>query len=330
MERTPRSMARALVAAGMLAAAVSASAAGAAAIADPQVRLVRQGSAHDALFDLAFEGRNGIAVGSFGMILGSADGGQHWSGQWEAPRGAALFGIARRAGKCVVVGQMGAIYSANDCRHWKAAPSVSTARLAAVSMNDSGTAYAVGAFGTVLKSIDWGASWSLVAMDWSRVTEQGAEPHLYAVAVGEDGVVTLAGEFELILRSSDGGAQWKVLHKGERSLFGLALQGKGKGYAVGQSGAVLGTADGGASWRSLDSGTTAILTGIVATAGGQVVASGVNTIVASRDNGASWQSLQSPMVKRAWHQAVAASEDAGGKVRLLTVGAGGLILEVNN
>lgn len=330
MARTTRGMARRLLAVGMLAAAASAAAAGTAPAAGAQVSLVRQGSAHDALFDLAFEGRNGIAVGGFGTLLASADGGQHWSTLWSAPRGAALFGVARRAGKCVVVGQKGAIYSARDCRQWQAAPSVSAARLTAVSMNGNGTAYAVGAFGTVLKSTDWGASWSALTMDWSGVTEQGAEPHLYAVAVGEDGVVTVAGEFELILRSSDGGAQWKVLHRGERSLFGLALQDNGKGYAVGQSGAVLSTADGGASWRSLASGTSAILTGIAATADGQVVASGINTIVASRDSGASWQTLQSPMVKRAWHQAVAATEDAHGKARLLTVGAGGLILEVNN
>lgn len=290
--------------------------------------LVRHGTAHDALYDLAFEGGSGIAVGAFGAVLVSADGGRLWAEQWTSPRREALLGVARRAGHCVIVGQMGAIYSAADCRQWRAAPPVTTARLTAVAMNRDGLAYAVGAFGSVLRSSDWGVSWTPVAIDWSGITDDGAEPHLYSVHVADDGNVTLAGEFELILRSDEGGARWRVLHKGERSLFGLYIGEQGRAYAVGQSGAVLTSSDGGASWRSLASGTSAILTGIAAS-GGQLVASGINTIIGSRDGGATWQALRSPLVKGAWHQAVAASED-GGKRRLLSVGAGGVVLELNN
>lgn len=313
---------------GLLSALLPGAATAAPSAPDAAV-IVRHGTAHDALYDLAFEGGSGIAVGAFGSVLVSADGGRLWAEQWTSPRREALLGVARRAGHCVIVGQMGAIYSAADCLKWRAAPAVTTARLTAVAMNRDGIAYAVGAFGSVLKSSDWGASWAPVALDWSHISDDGAEPHLYSVHVADDGNVTLAGEFELILRSGDGGASWRVLHKGERSLFGLYFGEQGKAYAVGQSGAVLASSDGGASWRSQDSGTSAILTGIAAS-GGQLVATGINTIIGSRDGGASWHALQSPLVKGAWHQAVAASEDGGGKRRLLSVGAGGLVLELNN
>ena len=165
-------------------------------------------------------------------------------------------------------------------------------------------------------------------MDWSRITGQSAEPHLYGVHVGDDSTLTVVGEFELILRSTDGGGQWKVLHKGERSLFGLQVLDNGQAYAVGQSGAVLASSDRGATWRSLDTGVTAILTGVLATPTGEVVASGINTIVYSEDGGASWSSLQSRLVNNAWHEALAASEDSSGKRRVMSVGAGGSILQL--
>ena len=198
----------------------------------------------------------------------------------------------------------------------------------AVSMNRSGLTYAVGAFGQVLMSSDWGRSWTPVAIDWHGITDDGAEPHLYAVDVRDDGSVTIAGEFELILRLRAG--SWKVLRKGKGALFGLTLQDDGVGYAVGQSGTVLATVDGGTTWRALDSGVSSILTGVAATPDGLVVATGVNTIVASRDQGRTWRAVQSPQIRGAWHQAVAASEYVPGKRRLVTVGAAGLMLELNN
>jgi photosystem II stability/assembly factor-like uncharacterized protein len=287
------------------------------------------GTAHDALYDVVFEGMNGIAVGAFGTILTTADGGTTWSRQSPAPTPLALLGVAMHGGKCVVVGQIGAVFAAEDCRHWQAAPSVTKARLNSVSLNRSGRACAVGAFGTVLSSSDSGTTWTQLPLDWNRITGQGAEPHLYGVHVGEEGAITVVGEFELVLRSTDGGAHWKVLHKGERSLFGLQVLDDGQAYAVGQSGAVLATADGGSTWRSLDTGTTAILTGILATPGGKIAASGVNAVLTSGDGGVSWNSVPSKLVKNAWHESLAASEDSSGNRRVITVGAAGTILELS-
>ena len=126
------------------------------------------------------------------------------------------------------------------------------ARLMAVSLNGRGQAYAVGAFGTVLRSTDGGQAWQPVAIDWTGIGEGGAEPHLYDVHVGDEGTVTIVGEFGVILRSTDG-VRWQVVHRGEQSLFGLAQAGDGSAYAVGQAGTVLASTDGGASWRRIDS-----------------------------------------------------------------------------
>jgi photosystem II stability/assembly factor-like uncharacterized protein len=291
--------------------------------------LLLSGTAHDALYDIAFEASNGMAVGAFGTILTTADGGTAWARQSPAPTPLALLGVAMRGGKCVVVGQMGAIFAAEDCRHWQRTSPVTKARLNAVSLNRSGRVCAVGAFGTILSSFDSGTTWTQLPLDWNRITGQSAEPHLYGVHVGDEGAITVVGEFELILRSTDGGAQWKVLHKGERSLFGLQLLDNGQAYAVGQSGAVLASSDAGSTWRSLDTGSKAILTGILASPGGKITVSGINTVLFSGDGGASWSSVRSKLVSDAWHEALAASQDGSGNRRVISVGAGGAILELS-
>jgi photosystem II stability/assembly factor-like uncharacterized protein len=324
-----RSQAGPLLTGLLLACLAAATTAAPVATGEGVKALLLSGTAHDALYDVAFEGRSGIAVGAFGAVLTTGDGGATWSKQSPAPTKLALLGVAMRGGKCVMVGQMGAVFAAEDCRHWEASPAVTKSRLNAVSTNLSGRACAVGAFGTVLASSDWGRTWTQLPLDWNRITGQSAEPHLYGVHIGDEGAITVVGEFELVLRSTDGGAQWKVLHKGERSLFGLQVLDNGQAYAVGQSGVVLASSDGGATWRSLNTGVSAILTGIVVAPDGHVVASGINTILTSEDAGASWRSMESKLVKNAWHEALAASADSSGRRRVMSVGAAGTILEID-
>ncbi len=310
-------------------AATAAAAPVAAAAADAAgVKQLRHGTRHDALYDVAFEGQRGIAVGAFGSVLASADGGATWQVQPFPMKHLALMSVAMREGKCIAVGQTGLVFTAPDCKTWQAVPPVTKSRLLAVAMNRQGLAYAVGGFGAILRSTDWGQSWTVQKVDWSGITPEGAEPHLYDLHVAEDGAVTAVGEFELVLRSSDG-QQWSALHKGERSLFGLAVLDGGQMYAVGQSGALLSSADAGTSWTSRKTGTQAILTGVHATATGEVLASGINALVHSRDGSASWNAVQSKLVRNAWYQALAASAGDGGKQRLIAVGAGGSILQLD-
>ncbi|MEF7615098.1 YCF48-related protein [Aquincola sp. MAHUQ-54] len=312
---------------GMVTSCIAAGAVGAPAEA---MTVALRGTPHDALFDLAFDGRIGVAVGAHGSVYRSDDGGTRWRRSPELRSDVALLGVAVRGGRCIAVGQQGTVLTSPDCIQWTVAAPVTAARLTSVAMNRRGLAYAVGAFGTLLKSDDAGRHWQVVPIDWSRIGALPAEPHLYAVHVDDDDGVVVAGEFELILRSTDGGAQWKLLHRGERSLFGLRLLEGGRGYAVGQSGALLSTLDGGATWRSLPTGMQSILTGIDADANGRVVLSGVNVVALSSDGGASWRQLPSRAAIRGWQQSVARAVDAQGRPRFLTAGAGGTILQIND
>ena len=304
-------------------------AASAAATDGGGVKQLRRGTAHDALYDIAFDGQRGIAVGALGAVLTTSDGGASWESQPSPVHNLALLSVAIKGDKCIAVGQTGIVFTADDCKTWKASPSVTKSRLLAVGVNAQGLAYAVGGFGTILRSTDWGKTWVPQVVDWKGFTEGGAEPHLYDVHVAEDGTPTIVGEFELILRATNGGSQWKALHKGERSLFGLTVLGDGRAFAVGQSGGVLASSDGGATWRSLSSGSGAILTGVYATPTGQLLVSGSNTALLSKDDGVSWTRVSSKFIANGWLQALAAGAGAGGKPRLLGVGSGGSILEID-
>jgi photosystem II stability/assembly factor-like uncharacterized protein len=321
-----------LASTAVLAAGGSTAATAAPAAAKPDtgsVKQIRRGTAHDALYDVAFEGQRGVAVGAFGTVLATADGGSTWERQAFPMSNLALMSVTMRDGKCIAVGQIGLAYTSDDCKAWKAVPTGTKSRLLAVDMNRQGLAYAIGGFGTILRSTDWGKTWAAQTVDWTNITTDGAEPHLYDLHIAEDGTVTAVGEFELVLRSNGEGSAWKVLHKGERSLFGLTVTDGGKLYAVGQSGAFLMSTNDGAAWNSVATGTGAILTGIHASAKGEITASGINSVVASADGGATWTSNPSRLVRSAAYQALASSEGSGGKRRLLAVGAGGSIIELD-
>lgn len=295
---------------------------------DP-VKQLRRGTPHDALYDVAFDGGRGLAVGAFGTVMASADGGATWERQATPTGDVSLLSVAVRGDRCMAVGQGGLVLTADDCRSWRTAPGITKSRLLAVDVNRHGIAYAVGAFGTILRSDDWGKSWAAQTVDWTAFTQDGAEPHLYDVHVADDGTATVVGEFELVLRSGIGGLLWKALHKGERSLFGLSVGEDGQLLAVGQSGALIASGDNGTSWRTVSTGTGAILTSVHVTRGETVLASGINTLVMSRDKGATWTSVPSRWVGNAWVQAIATGDAAGGSHRVVAVGSGGSILQLD-
>lgn len=327
--RSPGNFRRALCALSMAGAALAAGAAPAFAAAG-ELRLVRSGIAHDMLFDLAFDGPRGVAVGTYGSVLLSDDGGAGWRPAEVAGGGRALLGTAISAGRCLAVGQGGMVLVADDCRNWRAVESGSGERLMAVALNANGLAYAVGAFGTVLRSADGGHSWAAVGLDWPAISPSGAEPHLYDVHVADDGSVTVVGEFGLILRSGSGsgsGASWRVVHAGEQSLFGLSIAGD-TAHAVGQGGAVLASDDGGETWRPQASGSSAILTGVWSDGKGRVVASGLNTVLHSEDGGRNWRHVDAGAHAQAAHMAVAASASEDGGQKVLMAGSAAMVLEL--
>lgn len=292
--------------AGAAPAAAPAAAAAPEAAADATIELIHQGIPHDALFALDMKGEWGLAVGNFGLMLETKDGGAKWE-TLPAKTSLGLLGVKRAGDHTVVVGQQGFVLTKTGDGEWQEVKSGLDKRLLNVDMNEAGLTIAVGEFGYIARSKDHGATWEALTMEWTDFNEEGYEPHLYGVLVTPEGSVMVAGEFGLILRSDDGGDTWRAVHKGEESVFSLSLarDGSNTGYAVGQEGMVLRTADGGQNWERVQSGTNANLLGSWS-GNGEVVIVGIRQMLRSSDDGATFTVSQDPGIIRTWFQGIAA------------------------
>tara|TARA_B110000046_G_C13025827_1_gene414046 strand:+ start:4500 stop:5471 length:972 start_codon:yes stop_codon:yes gene_type:complete len=285
-----------------------------------------QGTAHDAFYGLCVSEARQIAVGDAGLILETQDAGGSWT---EVPpfTERALLDVSCGADVSLIVGQEGAIYRRTS-EDYEAIISNTNERLLSVSdVSSNGLVFAVGGFGTVLRSTDSGLNWTSLTPDWPTLTNDFFEPHLYDVHVSNAGVVTIVGEFEMVIQSTDQGDSWEATHIGEASLFGLSLHASGAGFAVGQNGKILKTADGGQNWKQIDSPGNSILLNVWTSGTGDVLVSGIRNMLQSSDNGAKWAQIEQGDLSTGWYQGLSVinAGSASGKFVLLAGHGGSLI-----
>lgn len=294
-----------------------------------------QGILHDALYDVCFAGGKGVAVGAHGQLLTSMDEGVTWEAEESQFSKAALLGIDCQGPSTVVVGQEGLIFLNQD-EKWLPVDSSTDQRLFSVSIDDSGFGLAVGGFGTVIRTLDYGNSWQTLSIDWETILNDFVEPHIYDIHIDNAGVVSIIGEFELIMQSYDQGNSWQVVHKGDASLFGLHINNSGLGLAVGQDGTVLKSFDGGASWQKIATNTTGILLDVWSSEQGKVVVSGIRNLLMSDDFGATWQALNNIDIQTGWYQSVSAvnnskvgAQSQSSNPKVYVAGHSGRVVKVN-
>lgn len=290
-----------------------------------QIDIVVQGTVHQTLFAIGFDGQKGLAVGANGEVQTSEDGGKSWKAS-KLPTDMALLGLHMDAARAIAVGQAGIAFVKNAGGEWEKVDTGTTKRLFSVSSNVGGLTVAAGEFGALLLSEDGGRTWHTLTLDWEKVgTEGGAEPHLYGAYVGADGTMSVVGEFGLVLRSTDRGRTWSVQNKSTASLFSVKIRDDGVGFAVGQDGYALKTADGGVTWTCIDVGSKAILNGVHSSGDGRVTITAMREMMISSDDGNTWHSIDNPEVTTVWYVGVGSP---GSDV--LAVGQAGRIIRVGS
>ena len=148
------------------------------------------------------DSQTAIAVGGFGTITRSENGGSTWSISDESATGSFLYGVDFADPlTAIAVGEGGTILRSEDGgKTWNKISSGTDMRLWSVRFADSQTAIAVGEGGTIFRSEDGGKVWRRVttATEIFLRSVDFADPQ-NAIAVGESGT---------ILRSEDGGKSW--------------------------------------------------------------------------------------------------------------------------
>lgn len=196
------------------------------------------------------DARHGWAVGQWGVILATTDGGEHWQQQRI---------------------------------------DIDTDRpLFAVHFFDAEHGVAVGLWSLVLTTADGGRTWSEREIE-PPPDSRRADLNLLGLFADAQGTLYATGERGMVLKSADQGASWHYLPTGYKGSFwaGIALD-DGSLLVGGMRGSVYRSADGGMSWTAVDSGGKHSITGF-ARQGPDVVAVGLEGFVAvSHDNGRSF------------------------------------------
>lgn len=194
--------------------------------------------------------KHGWAVGHWGVILHSADGGEHWS-------------IQRTD-----VGEDRPLFS--------------------VHFFDAREGIAVGLWSLVLKTRDGGHSWQSLTMPAPPEGGRG-DRNLFKIFASPQGSLFVAAERGAVLRSDDRGQSWRYLNTGYNGSFwsGIALA-DGTLAVAGLRGTLYRSGDDGQTWQNIPTGSKSSLTELVAV-GDKLIGVGLDGVqIESTDQGASF------------------------------------------
>ncbi len=271
-------------------------------------------AAETLLTAVARAGERLVAVGAWGHVVLSDDGGRSWRQAASVPTRRTLTSVHfANAREGWVVGHDALVlHSADGGETWEVQHRnpEADAPLLSVWFEDAQHGIAVGGFGLLLETRDGGRSWQE-----RRVGAEGEEPHLNHLFAAPDGTLLIAAEFGAAFRSRDRGASWQALRLPyEGSLWwGLALDEPPALLMFGMRGHVFRSEDMGDTWEPVETDTDRSLQGAAHFSDGRVVAVGHGGVVlTSADGGHSFRSSVQP--DRSGLAAVA--EGAGGAVLL--------------
>lgn len=193
-------------------------------------------------------------VGDAGTVLVTPDGGASWE-TIQAPSAAAFTGVATDGDGTF------ALASTSEGTIYRLEAGVSpvfagTVPLHAIAMaHDASRAVAVGTGGTMLESLDAGASWAPL--------ESSTRAELFAVRLASHGPdLVAAGAGGTLVRHDGTTASVQQLLPSDLALRGLHIGADGRSQAVGDQGTVLVSEDFGAHWATLATAGDATVRGV--------------------------------------------------------------------
>lgn len=244
------------------------------------------------------DARNGWAVGHDGVIINSSDAGATWTTQID---GAAIGKLMKLSAEQRIA-QLQAETPSDDVNRalenanfmlddvnagLQSGPS---RPLLDIWFRNADEGWAVGAYGTVLHTVDGGKQWQFM-----EGLDDPERLHLNAIVGLADGTLLIAGEGGRIYRSIDGGNRWTALPATTpASLYKLIALRDGQVFALGFGGTLLSSKDQGQHWQLIPLPTHANLYGGAQLPdGGLALVGQAGTVLLSQDsrNFKRWQGL---------------------------------------
>jgi photosystem II stability/assembly factor-like uncharacterized protein len=187
----------------------------------------------------------GFAVGSYGMIFRTGDGGetwQAWGGHISNPEGFHFYSLTRASrGTLFLAGEQGLLYRSRDLgEQWERLDSPYEGSLFGVVAGEgTGDEYVLifGLRGNLFRSTDDGDSWAAVP--------SGTDLSIFGGTRLDDGSLTLVGNSGVVLRSVDGGLTFsKFIRPNRQPNSAVVENGSGDLVMVGRGGVKIVTVDG--------------------------------------------------------------------------------------
>ena len=229
---------------------------------------------------------NGWAAGHWGTILHTTDGGETWTLQrTDTTTDRPLFAIhAADASHIVAAGLWSLVVVSDDAGgRWQevqlpSPPDGGRAdRNLLGAFSDAKNLYLAAERGLVLRSADFGKTWSYLAT--------GYKGSFWAGIALKDGVLLVGGLRGTIYRSADAGKTWQAIDSATKSsITGFAETADGI-IAVALDGVVLTSADRGRTFSSRQRDDHTSLTAVVANSVGKPVAFSMAGLVPNRREG---------------------------------------------
>ena len=218
--------------------------------------------------------KNGWAVGQWGVIVATGDGGESWQLQrMDTSVDQPLFSVwFKDKEHGWAVGLWSLVLTTKDGgKNWNAEKlppppggGKTDRNLLKIFASGKGTLFIAAEQGTVLRSEDEGAHWSYAST--------GYKGSFWTGTVLKDGTVLVGGLRGTIYRSLDNGKSWKEAKSELKSSLTDFGEAGGKVVAVGLDGVVLESSDGGASFTGSQNDDRTPFTALAVTDGGSLVA----------------------------------------------------------